>query len=699
MPRSRCLLALLLALPLAAQSQRAYRPDMAQLQRILVAEDARGAGTDGIKPLVDGLASSDSMIRRVSVRAIGRLQRPDLARQLVAKLEDRVPAVRAEAANSIAQSVVRARRLPTDSLQPDVKWAAGVLAEAIGTEKNSFVQEALAEAVGRLAFGDSETAKVAERAILSLGEPGFGAVHGLYWLAANRQTTGGLSADAIGRLRIASTVRAPVDLPSGLWIAMPRPTDPATRRVAVLALTPVNGLDSATMVRLQEDPDEQVRRLALGGIRPLSATSRAEIVKRAFADKSPIVRIAAVTAARVGLQRPDCSAIVAATSDPMPYVQLAAIDALATPCSDSANVAAVLGAKLNAPDARGGEQARAHALVSLARVDPARARPATKTFAAAPQQIRRLYAARAAEILRDTTVLMRLAGDRDNNVREAAIGGLAATMRHGADSVFIAALASPGYQVVLEAANSLSGSQHPGALNTLLTAFDRLSAQKRENAKDPRVAVLRRISEMGSPSNVTRLQPYLADFDTTIAASVATTLTKWMGTPVTATPRRLAIQSEPLARTFLAKNVLLRVTMAPRSGGGTFTIRLFTEEAPATAARIIRLARTHFYDGHVFQRVEPNFVVQGGGPDASEYVGDRQFMRDEVAFHSHFRGTLGISSRGRDTGDGQWFFNLIDNTRLDHEYTVFGELVSGQAVAERILEGDVIARVVVVGGP
>ena len=60
---------------------------------------------------------------------------------------------------------------------------------------------------------------------------------------------------------------------------------------------------------------------------------------------------------------------------------------------------------------------------------------------------------------------------------------------------------------------------------------------------------------------------------------------------------------------------------------------------------------------------------------------------------THARGTLGISARGRDTGDGQWFLNLVDNPLLDHEYTVFGRIEAGQRVAEQILEGDRIGRV------
>ena len=68
-------------------------------------------------------------------------------------------------------------------------------------------------------------------------------------------------------------------------------------------------------------------------------------------------------------------------------------------------------------------------------------------------------------------------------------------------------------------------------------------------------------------------------------------------------------------------------------------------------------------------------------------------MRDELGLARHARGTFGISTRGRDTGDGQLFINLVDNFRLDHDYTVFATLRSGAAVMDRVQEGDVIEQV------
>jgi cyclophilin family peptidyl-prolyl cis-trans isomerase len=133
--------------------------------------------------------------------------------------------------------------------------------------------------------------------------------------------------------------------------------------------------------------------------------------------------------------------------------------------------------------------------------------------------------------------------------------------------------------------------------------------------------------------------------------------------------------------------------------GGRFEVRLFRDEAPATIARFVRLATRGYYNGLTFHRVLPNFIIQGGSPGANEYAGDGPFMRDELGLRSNSRGTLGISTRGRDTGDAQIFINLVDNPRLDHNFTVFAEVSAGIAVVDGILEGDVIERIDVLPTP
>ena len=674
-----------------AIAQQPVGIDTMRLQQLLLAEDSRGTGIGGIAPLLDNLRSRDTLLRRVAVRGIGRLQRPDLGIRLLNALDDSIPAIRLEAANGIAQSLKRVRpgSVTSETMQLSPARAQAALITALRKERDLAVAGAIAEALGRLPVADSMNVRSIEMAILDRAgtTPTYNMVHGIYTLIPRRRLGVGLSSRAIASLTHAAT----------------RSRTAAVRRLAVLTLGVAGALDSETTVAAAADRDPQVRRLALAGVAKLSAERRQSLVQRGLADPSPIVRIEAIAAARVGSLRPNCAPIVGAVADHNPHVALMAIDALGSPCADPATITSALIRVLDGslatfagpPDHRW--QAGAHALRALARVDSAKAAPFLARYATATAWQQRLAAGMAAGDAREITVLMRLSADRDHNVREAAIAGLMKTRRHEADSVYIAGLASPGYQVVLASATALAGSTDPRMLPAALDAFDRLSAPRIENARDPRIALLKRIGEVGTSATARRLQPYLADFDTLVAGTVATILSRWAGTTVTARPVPLAIREEPLARIYLARGLRLRVTMAKSSGGGVFTIRLFSDETPATVARIVRLAQAHHYDGHLFQRVEPNFVVQGGGPDASEYVGDAPFMRDEVALRSHDLGTLGVSSRGRDTGDAQWFINVADNPLLDHEYTVFGRIVSGLKVATGILEGDRIGKVAVIG--
>ena len=116
-------------------------------------------------------------------------------------------------------------------------------------------------------------------------------------------------------------------------------------------------------------------------------------------------------------------------------------------------------------------------------------------------------------------------------------------------------------------------------------------------------------------------------------------------------------------------------------------------DAATNVARFVRLAKKGYYDGLTFHRVVANFVIQGGSPGANEFVGDGPFTRDELTDRSHLRGTIGISTRGRDTGDAQIFVNLVDNIRLDHNYTIIADVVEGMDVVDDLLEGGRIARV------
>jgi cyclophilin family peptidyl-prolyl cis-trans isomerase len=256
--------------------------------------------------------------------------------------------------------------------------------------------------------------------------------------------------------------------------------------------------------------------------------------------------------------------------------------------------------------------------------------------------------------------LRTLARDPNDNVKEAAIEALATLTGHADDALFLEALDAPGAQAVRAAAIALKGSPLAVAASRAASTFERWVARANASERDARVALLEAAGRPASDDRPPAAQHTLA-------------------------PRTVALA--------LGADVRLRVRMAASSGGGSFVVRLRGDAAPIMAARILALARAGYYDGLDWHRVEHDFVIQGGSPGNNEYVGLAQYLRDELGTVTHARGTVGMSTRGHDTGDAQWFVNLKDNRRLDRDYTVFADVVEGMGVVDGVLEGDVIATI------
>ena len=128
---------------------------------------------------------------------------------------------------------------------------------------------------------------------------------------------------------------------------------------------------------------------------------------------------------------------------------------------------------------------------------------------------------------------------------------------------------------------------------------------------------------------------------------------------------------------------------------GEFAIRFAGREAPLTVANFVRLARARFFDGVPVHRVVPNFVLQDGDPTGTGNGGPGYEIRDELSPLPYERGTVGMALSGPDTGGSQWFVTHSPQPHLNALYTVFGRVVSGQEVVERIEQGDRITRVTI----
>ncbi|MDX2184780.1 MAG: peptidylprolyl isomerase [Gemmatimonadaceae bacterium] len=138
-----------------------------------------------------------------------------------------------------------------------------------------------------------------------------------------------------------------------------------------------------------------------------------------------------------------------------------------------------------------------------------------------------------------------------------------------------------------------------------------------------------------------------------------------------------------------------RPTVDLRTTRGTMRLALDGATAPLTVDNLLRLGRQRYFDGIVFHRVVPGFVVQGGDPTGTGSGGPGYAIRDELNPTPYEPGTLGMALSGPDTGGSQWFLALAWQPHLDGGYTVFGRLVAGVAVLDAIRQHDRIVRLTV----
>jgi cyclophilin family peptidyl-prolyl cis-trans isomerase len=128
---------------------------------------------------------------------------------------------------------------------------------------------------------------------------------------------------------------------------------------------------------------------------------------------------------------------------------------------------------------------------------------------------------------------------------------------------------------------------------------------------------------------------------------------------------------------------------------GSFTIELLPEAAPLTVDNFVQLAQREYFRNVTFHRVVPNFVIQGGDPRGDGNGGPGYAIRCEINQLMYDRAALGMALSGKDTGGSQWFVTHAPQPHLDGGYTIFGRVVAGMDVVDRIARGDVIQSIVI----
>jgi cyclophilin family peptidyl-prolyl cis-trans isomerase len=591
--------------------------------------------------------------------------------------------------------------------------------------------------LGRL-LADADTS-VAATAAFALGQVGDSTAASLLapLLAAERvasaPTVVGEAALALGKIR-SPTARAAVEgflraaprtgpgVSQAVGHALlsvyrfPRPADPAPilpwlesqdtaiRWRAAYALTRrPDPRGTAALARYTTDPDELVRSFAVRALTAPLADSAGigqaaalRLVLAATRDPSHAVSVSAIRTLG-GYSAPEAiSELERLLGSGDAYLAITAAESLGRLAARAPGSGGAL--RTTALNTAAPVALRTAAIAALAEVAPAQARDVAAALAREPGWRIRGAAARAYAETGDRAALAALARDPDGRVASAAIeAAVAAAGDTAVAPIRNLLVESLGARDVIQRTNALAGFAalaDPSTLPLLLDAYDRARADSMNDAalgavealgalakKDPAAARSFFARFPRSGDYLVRQRAALA-FGDTVAARA------WG--PALPVEGRTAADYARLA-SYVARDTRPRARIV--TDRGTIEVELFAGDAPGTVDNFLTLARNGYFNGQEWPRVVPNFVIQGGDPRGDTSGGPGYAIRDEINRHLYGTGTLGMALSGPDTGGSQWFITHSPQPHLDGTYTVFGQVVGGMDVVNRVLPGDRILRI------
>jgi cyclophilin family peptidyl-prolyl cis-trans isomerase/HEAT repeat protein len=282
--------------------------------------------------------------------------------------------------------------------------------------------------------------------------------------------------------------------------------------------------------------------------------------------------------------------------------------------------------------------------------------------------------------------------DRDRRVIPPVLNALIASKAGGMDKVLLERLKSDDFVIRATAANGLAEIKAAGAVQALTDAY-RASAGG-DVTYVARAATLSALAKLDPAAARPLLQDALEDRDWAVRVRARTLLAEQGVTDVDDAMRPAATAHQIDSPDWLA---IISPRFSPRvfidTDKGTVELELAIIDAPLTVANFMSLARKGFFNGIPIHRVVPDFVVQDGDPRGDGEGGPGYTIRDEINQRPYLRGTLGMALDWQDTGGSQFFITHSPQPHLDGRYTVFGYVVDGIEVVDRLVPGDAIRRV------
>jgi cyclophilin family peptidyl-prolyl cis-trans isomerase/HEAT repeat protein len=441
---------------------------------------------------------------------------------------------------------------------------------------------------------------------------------------------------------------------------------------------------------------EIARGLAKSAAGDSLGTSAFAVLSRLVGDVDPHVRINAIRS--LGTYGPIAkAALIYSARDQDPNVRIAAAQSFGTVLkSDAADLPALWALDTSLVY-------RASLLASAAR---AGLRPAelTQWAASSDWRLRAAVASAAGDSLDRAFVMSRavpLTRDTDPRVREAAYAALtppaSMPLEDSLHALLISGLRDPDFFVRASVIGALAERPSAADLSPVLTSY---SLAGRDSANDARLASIQYVGALwkkdSSSLNATWLSylaqtPVPSDPLERAAGKEIPVWAKWGSVP--AIPRRLAWYEGVVREIVIPPSTGKPLNATINTVRGPIRLELFGTEAPVTVSNFLSLARSGYYRNTRFHRVVPNFVAQDGDPRDDGNGGPGYAIRDEMNRHRYERGAVGMALSGPDTGGSQYFITHSPQPHLDGHYTVFGRVVSGYDVLDKIVQGDLITRV------
>lgn len=461
------------------------------------------------------------------------------------------------------------------------------------------------------------------------------------------------------------------------------------------------------LLRAAGDADARVRANAVRGLTAPAADSAGERVAALSAllavvsDTHPHARINALRLLPgYGDDERIAGALVDGLRDSDANVAIAAAQAVAQLADDvnTTDVATALAAAVD--DATRANGLRTAALASLTRIDGARATSRAVQWAASSEWLLRMHAARALGALQWTTAaqpLQRLARDTHPLVAATALTAVqTAVQAGGTRRIFLEALGARHPLVRAAAARGLARDATPADLEPLLLAYDRARQDTIPDAALAALQGLQNVARTGTPVESTfflRFGRHGAPADPAVHRAVGQfigrTPADW-GEPRPDMESRADAFYVDIVRSWIepALNGAEPPLVTMTTHHGDIVVELAAADAPLTVHNFVTLIGRSYYDGSRWHRVVPNFVIQDGDPRGDGSGSPGHVIRDEINPLRYLRGTLGMAHSGPDTGGGQYFITHSPQPHLDGGYTVFGRVVAGMDVVDRVVQED-----------